>query len=184
MKSQKVLYSKGKNDECYTPSVGVKPILKHIERYARLNKPKRGFLIVWCGFDKGYSEYVKQISELDNIIVVASHIDYEQDFFTYEPEEWDILVSNPPFSSTKLIFDRALGFNKPFALLSNLARMNDKNPMWCFFEAKRQPQLLKFDKRIEFMQNNSKTKGKITFQTGYICCDFLQRDLMLERLNK
>ena len=28
--SAKILYSSGKNDECYTPDYGVKPILKYI----------------------------------------------------------------------------------------------------------------------------------------------------------
>lgn len=41
MNSKKVLYSKGKNDECYTPAYGVTPILKYIPKDA----------IVWCPFD-------------------------------------------------------------------------------------------------------------------------------------
>lgn len=49
--SQKVLYSTGKNDECYTPDYGVKPILKYIPKDA----------VVWCPFDKEESEFVKQI---------------------------------------------------------------------------------------------------------------------------
>lgn len=36
--SQKVLYSAGGNDECYTPAYGVIPILKYI--------PKNW--VVWC----------------------------------------------------------------------------------------------------------------------------------------
>lgn len=31
--SQKVLYSKGNNDLCLTPSYGVKPILKYIPKH-------------------------------------------------------------------------------------------------------------------------------------------------------
>jgi len=31
-----VLYSKGKNDECYTPDYGVKPILKYIPTNAKV----------------------------------------------------------------------------------------------------------------------------------------------------
>ena len=41
MKSNDVLYSKGKNDECYTPAYGVEPIIKY------LDKDK----IIWCPFD-------------------------------------------------------------------------------------------------------------------------------------
>jgi len=88
MDSKKVLYSKGKNDECYTPDYGVRPILKYIPKDAT----------VWCPFDKQDSEFVKQISRQNK--VVYSHIDFGQNFFEYEPNEWDCIVSNPPFTET------------------------------------------------------------------------------------
>ena len=62
MTSQEVFYSKGKNDECYTPDYGVKPILKYIPEGA----------VVWCPFDTEESEFVKQISKTNKVI--ASHI--------------------------------------------------------------------------------------------------------------
>ena len=51
MKSKEVLYSNGNNDECYTPTYGVEPILKYIPEDA----------VVWCPFDKEESEFVKLI---------------------------------------------------------------------------------------------------------------------------
>ena len=62
MTSQDILYSKGKNDECYTPAYGVEPILKYIPKGA----------VVWCPFDTKDSEFVKQISKEHKVI--ASHI--------------------------------------------------------------------------------------------------------------
>ena len=53
--SKKVLYSKGSNDECYTPSYGVTPILEYIPSDS----------IVWCPFDTEESEFVKLIVSLD-----------------------------------------------------------------------------------------------------------------------
>lgn len=85
--SNSILYSAGKNDECYTPEYGVKPIIKYI--------PKNW--VVWCPFDKEDSQFVKLIKENGNK-VIYSHIDNGQDFYTYEPKEhWDCIVSNPPF---------------------------------------------------------------------------------------
>ncbi len=172
MNSKDILYSKGKNDECYTPNYAVLPILKYIPKNAT----------IWTPFDTAKSEFVKQISKQNTVI--SSHIDNGYDFFHYEPEEWDILISNPPFTGTAKIFARALSFNKPFALLSSMARMNDKNPSWCFYEAKKDMQLLKFDKRIEFKQTTDKVMGKITFQSAYICYDFLPKQIILEELKK
>lgn len=61
MNSQEVLYSKGSNDECMTPDYGVVPILKYIPQDA----------IIWCPFDKEDSEFVKQIREMGNKVIVT-----------------------------------------------------------------------------------------------------------------
>ena len=42
------------------------------------------------------------------------------DFFNYEPESWDVLVDNPPFSVKRALLKRCLAFKKPVALLMPL----------------------------------------------------------------
>jgi len=172
MESNKLLYSKGNNDECKTPSLGVAPILKYI--------PKDW--IVWCPCDEGDSNFVKLIKENGNK-VIRSHIFEGKNFFEYEPQErWDCIITNTPFSLKRKYFERALDLKKPFALLMTLTIFNDKYPMWSFYERCRQPQLLKFDKRIEFIQEENRKTSSITFQSGYICCDFLPKDFIIEEL--
>ena len=168
--SKDVLYSSGNNDECYTPDYGVAPILEFIPKDAK----------VWCPFDTEESEFVKQISQTHS--VEYSHIDEGKDFFTYEPFHWDVIVSNPPFKGKRKIFERALSFNKPFALLMTMTWMNEAAPVQLF--ENRGLQLLLFDKRIEFTQPNAKQRGKITFNSSYFCCDFLPQDIVMRRLNK
>ena len=80
--SSKLMYSSGNNDECYTPDYGVKPILKYIPEGAT----------VWCPFDTIDSEFTKQISKQNKVI--ATHISMGIDFFDFEPEYWDVMVSN------------------------------------------------------------------------------------------
>ena len=84
--SGKVLYSGGNNDECYTPDYAVKPILEYIPKDA----------IVWCPFDTKDSEFVKLISQTNP--VEYSHLNKGEDFFQYQPDDWDMMVSNPPFT--------------------------------------------------------------------------------------
>ena len=104
--SSEVLYNKIGNDENYTPAYGVIPILEYIPKDA----------IVWCPFDKYESAFVQEIGKTNE--VTYSHIDnYGYDFFEYEPVKWDIIISNPPFKNKRKFFERALSFNKPFALL-------------------------------------------------------------------
>lgn len=170
--SKEVLYSMGKNDECYTPSYAVNPILKYI--------PKNW--VVWCPCDTEDSEFVKLIKTNGNK-VISSHIFEGKDFFTYSPtEHWDCIITNPPFTNKRAYFERALELGKPFAILMTLTIFNDKYPMWSFKEKRVTPQLLKFDKRVEFIQKDSNSKNKITFQSGYICRDFLTKDFILEEL--
>ena len=160
------------SDEAYTPSYAVEPILKYIKKD----------MVVWCPFDTEESEFVKQISKTNK--VVCSHIDMGQDFFKYEPlEQWDVMISNPPFKKKNLFFERALSFNKPICLLMTLASLNDKNPAFAFYRAGRQFQLLKFDKRIHFSKKDGKTEKKTTFSSGYMCADFLPKDLILEEIS-
>jgi len=166
--SKEVLYSKGKNDECMTLDYGVKPILKYI--------PKEW--VVWCPFDTKDSEFVKQISKTNKVLY--SHIDEDKDFFEYEPEEyWDCIISNPPFTNKRKYFERALSFNKPFALIMTNTWLNDSAPKQLFKD--KDLQLLMFDKRMKFM-NNGQIQNKITFSSSYYCWNFLPKQIIMENL--
>ena len=167
--SKKVLYSAGANDECYTPAYGVKPILKYIPKGAT----------VWCPFDKPESEFVKQISAQNK--VVYSHLDSGQDFFEYEPDQWDVIVSNPPFTNKRKFFERALEFEKPFALIMTNTWLNDAAPKQLF--ANKDLQLLMFDKRMKFIMANGADNNKITFSSSYYCWNFLPKQIVMENLH-
>ena len=166
--SKKVLYSNGGGDEAYTPAYGVTPILKFIPKDA----------IVWCPFDTEESEFVKQISKQNP--VVYSHISLGQDFFDYEPEEWDVIISNPPFTNKRLYFERALSFNKPFALIMTNTWLNDAAPKQLFKD--KDLQLLMFDKRMKFISPDGRPNNKITFSSSYYCWNFLPKQIIMKEL--
>lgn len=154
----------------YHPPNGVTPILKYIPRE----------WVVWCPFDKAESEFVKQITNNGNK-VIATHIDDGQDFYTYEPSEhWDCIISNPPFTNKRKIFERALSFDKPFALIMSNTWLNDSAPKILFMD--KDLQLLMFDKRMKF-SNNGIVNNKITFSSSYFCYKFLPKQIIMERLN-
>ena len=167
--SGKLMYSEGNNDECYTPKYGVTPILKYIPKDAK----------VWCPFDTIDSEFVKQISKQNE--VVFTHIQYGQDFLTYEPDNWDVIVSNPPFTNKRKFFERALSFNKPFALIMTNTWLNDSAPKQLFKD--KDLQLLMFDKRMKFLSPDGRANDKITFSSSYYCWNFLPQQIIMEELN-
>ena len=166
--SKNILYSAGRNDECYTPDYGVAPIVKYVPKGAT----------VWCPFDTEDSEFVKQISQQNK--VVYSHISLGQDFFEYEPESWDVIVSNPPFTNKRKYFERALSFKKPFALIMTNTWLNDSAPKQLFKE--KELQLLMFDKRMKFTNPDGRQNNKITFSSSYFCYDFLPKQIIMEEL--
>jgi hypothetical protein len=166
--SGKLMYSEGNNDECYTPFYGVTPILKYIPKDAK----------VWCPFDTIDSEFVKQISKQNE--VVFTHLRYNQDFLTYEPDNWNVIVSNPPFTNKRKFFERALSFNKPFALIMTNTWLNDSAPKQLFKE--KDLQLLMFDKRMKFHSPDGRSNDKITFSSSYYCWNFLPKQIIMEEL--
>ena len=168
--SSKILYSSGNNDECYTPDYAVVPILKYIPKGAT----------VWCPFDTDASEFVRLISKQNKVI--KSHLDGGQDFLQWQPKEhWDMIVSNPPFSNKRKFFDRALRFNKPFALIMANTWLNDSAPKQLFKD--KDLQLLMFDKRMKFISPDGRDNDKITFSSSYYCYNILPKQIIMEELN-
>ena len=171
--SRKVLHGGGNfsgSDEAYTPSYGVKPIIKYILIDA----------VIWCPFDTSESEFVKQLSKTHNVIY--SHIENNQDFFTYEPHEhWDMIISNPPFKDKRKFFERALSFNKPFALLMSVTWLNDAAPNQLFKDI--DLQLLMFNKRIRFSNPDNRANDKVTFSSAYYCNNILPKQIIMEDLD-
>ena len=166
--SGKLMYSGGNNDECYTPDYGVEPILKYIPKDAT----------VWCPFDKKESQFVIQISKQNKVI--RSHLESGQDFFDYEPDEWDMIVSNQQFTDKRKFFERALSFNKPFALIMTNTWLNDSAPKQLFKD--KDLQLLMFDKRMKFISPDGRNNDKITFSSSYYCWNFLPKQIIMEEL--
>lgn len=153
-----------------TLDYAVEPILKYI--------PKDS--VVWCPFDTEDSEFVKQIRANGNK-VIRSHILEGKDFYTYAPEEhWDCIVSNPPFTNKRQIFERALSFNKPFALIMSNTWLNDSAPKQLFKD--KELQLLMFENRMKF-RNHGEIQNKITFSSSYYCWNFLPKQIIMEKLD-
>ena len=162
------------NDECYTPYYAVEPLLKYL-------KPG---MKIWCPFDKEWSKYVQTFKK-EGYDVIYSHIDEGKDFFEYEPEEdYDIIISNPPFSLADKILKRLYSFNKPFIMLLPLKYLQAKGRGEMFVE--NGIQLLTFDKRIGYYVNGDMSKPKEgNYQaSSYFCWKALPKDLIVEILDK
>lgn len=150
-------------DEYYTPQILVEPILKYV-------KPNS---TVWCPFDTEDSEFVIVLKE-DGHKVIATHIWTGQDFFLYEPEEYDCIISNPPFTRKLDVLKRLYDLDKPFAMVLGLPILNYQEIGNFFLD--KDLQLLIVDKKVSFDGNTA------SFNNSYFCHKFLPKDLLFAHL--
>lgn len=169
------------SDEVYTPEYAVKPLIKYIKQFQeRKNKTT---LTIWCPFDENFSKYVQIFKELPNVKVIYSHIDNNQNFFYYEPEEeYDVIISNPPFSCKDDVLKRLNELNKPYAMLLPIPTLQGQSR----FPYMQNIQYLGFDKRINYYKDKEMrhTQDGVSFGSCYLCKDFLPKDLIIEKLER
>lgn len=150
-------------DEYYTPSILVEPILKYI-------KPNS---TIWCPFDTSDSEFVILLTEAGHN-VIYSHIWNGQDFFSYEPEFYEYIISNPPFTRKLDVLDRLYKLDKPFAMILGLPILNYQEVGNFFLD--KELQLLIVDKKVSFDGNTA------SFNNSYFCHNFLPKDIIFLHL--
>ena len=150
-------------DEYYTPKILVNAIIEYI-------KPSS---TIWCPFDTIESEFYIQLTKAGHK-VICSHIWDGKDFFEYEPDYYDYIISNPPFSIKLKVLDRLYKLNKPFAMVLGLPILNYQEVGSFFLD--KQLQLLIVDKKVSFDGNTA------SFNNSYFCYNFLPKDLIFKHL--
>ena len=152
-------------DEYYTPRILVEPILQYVPDDA----------IVWCPFDTGKSEFVLALKEKGNE-VIHSHIWEGKDFFKHEPDEYDYIISNPPFTRKLEVFERLYKLGKPFAMIMGLPILNYQEVGNFFYNLDEDLQLLIVDKKVSFDGNTT------SFNNSYFCWNMLPKGIVFEHL--
>src|ERR1035437_9904082 len=164
----------GGGDEQYTPRYGVEVLLPHIQHL----KDK----IIWCPFDKEDSEFVKVLRE-NGFNVTYSHIEYYQDFLTFEPDNWDVMISNPPYKNKRVYWERALDLKKPFALLLPLNILSDSVINVTMRERESDFQLLIPSRRMRFYNNKTGEVGnQPTFKASYFGVNIFKQQIILQEM--
>lgn len=155
-------------DEYFTPSLLVKLLLPYLIEWDADFTIKNGRRpIIWLPFDTEDSQYFIILKE-HGYKVVRSHLNDDKDFFHYQPEQFDIIVSNPPFSQKLKIMERIIfDLKKPFVLLMNIMCLNYQEIGNLFQFVGKQIQFIIPDKKVSFDGNTS------SFCSGYVCYDFI-----------
>jgi len=149
-------------DEYYTPEILAGVIVKYIPEGAT----------VWLPFDTENSEFVHAFNGRNEVIY--SHIWNGQCFFEYEPEQYDYIVSNPPFTRKLEVLDRLYSLEKPFAMVLPLPMLNYQEVGSFFLD--KDLQLLIVDKKVSFDGNTA------SFNNSFFCRGVLPKDIVFESL--
>lgn len=92
-------------DACQTPAYAIDPLLPYLPEGWNIWEPAEGEgLLVEALYDSGFH-------------VIPGDILTGKNFFDYEPDQWDCLITNPPFSIKYQWIGRCYQLGKPFALL-------------------------------------------------------------------
>ena len=137
-----------------TPKWAIKPLLPYLPKHWKIWECAAGTgNLVNVFKEKGYS-------------VIGTDINTGHDFLKYQPDNFDCMITNPPYSIKQDFLERAYNLGKPFAFLL---------PLTTFETAKRQNlfkkygvQIIFFDKRINFETPDGKGKGS-WFATAWFC---------------
>ena len=92
------------SDLCFTPSYALLPILELMpDHWKTIWEPAAG------GGD------MVKVFEAEGYNVISG--DIEEDFFKYTPPDYDVQITNPPFSKLEAWLNKSFLTNKPWALL-------------------------------------------------------------------
>ena len=155
-------------DNYPTPSILVNMLVPYLKRWEIDFINKNGYRpLIWLPFDTEESQYYKILKE-QGFQVFRSHLNDDKDFFNYQPAQFDIIVSNPPFSQKLKIMERIIfDLKKPFVLLMNIMCLNYQEIGNLFQFVGKQIQFIIPDKKVSFDGNTS------SFCSGYVCYDFI-----------
>ena len=164
------------SDEVYTADFAVKPLLQYLTLF---QQSKGREITIWCPFDLEDSEYVRVFQEND-FQVIRSHIDEDKNFFFYEPDNYDVIISNPPFSIKDDIIKHLDELGKPYAILLPIPALQGQKR----FPYMKDCQALIFDKRINYYTDKEKKQVQkgVSFGSFYLCKNFLPKDLIFQKL--
>lgn len=156
-----------KNDELYTPEKAIDPILKY------LNKNKT----YWECTDYGESNITKVLRKKGFKVISTNK---EQiNFLTEKPNfDFDVIITNPPYSLKNEFIKRCYEYNKPFLLLLPLTALEGKERGKLYKEYGLE--LIVLDKRINFMKN----KNNVWFNTSWFCNKVCKKKLNFEKIEE
>ena len=143
------------SDECYTPPEAIFPLLRYIDKSK-----------IWYEATSGTSNSIVKCMQTKGFKAIESSVD----FFDYN-NEYDGIITNPPYSQKDKFLKRCYELGKPFALLLPVSSIQGIARGKLFI--KHGVQLLVLSKRIDFTG-----KGNPHFGVAWFCSGILPEQMI------
>lgn len=115
------IYIPKKLDACQTPAYALDPLLPYLPREWTIWEPAAGEgYLADALFDSGFSQ------------VIATDLLRQENFFEFDPDRWDAIITNPPYSIVLVWLERCYELGKPFALLLKVDVLGNKGSQELF----------------------------------------------------
>ena len=160
---------KEKSDELYTPEYAITPLLKYLPKNAK----------IWECTDYGESN-ITSILRKNGFEVISTKkedLNFLEDRVDFD---FDIIITNPPYSLKDQFLQKCYEYGKPFCLLLPITSLEGIKRGKMFRE--NGIELLVYDKRCNFIYDNS--KKNCWFNTSWFCWNILPQQLIFEELKK
>ena len=144
-------------DECYTPPHAIKPLIRHLDTKLRYYDPT-------SGISKKIVKYLESQG--------LKAIDSEEgvDFLESDFSDYDVIITNPPYSKKDKFIEKCYEIGKPFALLLPVNSLQGQKRGKMF--AKYGMDLIILNKRVDFTG-----KGSPHFGVAWFCYKLLPTQL-------
>jgi hypothetical protein len=160
-------------DACQTPAYALDPLLPYLKREWAIWEAAAGeHRLVEALYDAGYSE----------ANVIPSDLLTGQNFFEYEPDNWDCLVTNPPYSLKYKWLERCYALGKPFALLVPVETLGSKAAQDLI--QKFGFEMLLLDSRVDFEMPNKGFEGSAQFPVMWLCWRLLPQQVLFGSISE
>lgn len=155
--------TKNYSDNYFTPPSAVAPLIPYLPQKAKIWEP-------CCG-----DYFISNCLEQHGFSVVSTDLKYGVDFLTCNPPDFDVIITNPPYSRKTECIERCYSLGKPFALLV---------PLYCLESAKRQALYIKHgaevlipNKRIRFVLPDRSVSSP-PFLSVWLCWQLLPKEVV------
>jgi len=167
------------HDCCQTPPYALDPLLPYIPRDAVIWEPCAGKGSMASTLrSRGYTVIATDILPIVSTLVDPNVVECSRNCFTWAPADFDIIITNPPYSINRQIHERCAALGKPFALLVPVETLG-MGGLHALFDEIDHEQLL-LDSRVDFMMpsQSSWLEGSAQFPTFWSCRGLLGRQVV------